>query len=379
MLCLFIIGSIFLVFDFFPKIDDIFKLFQEHNTPRALRILLQFYTVHLLNALRIAGAIPVLAGAMLALYSLEKASNLTTRGGEIIPILTSGFSRWRVAIPFCYTGCALILIMTFVFEVLFPRCHEWPGANSNNYSADVQKAFTQRDLRTGIDIQGDALDLRKQKILSPGFVIPPTLAKKNLFIAAGSAQWLPKKDGRPSGYLLAEVVNFAEHKNSLLASPIFLPTKSPDAPAEKLILTAEDADWIGPEELFFRSEIHPSDLRPRDASFVPISLVDLRHKIKMPATDDQLPLRIEMHRRILQPLHDASLLFLCLPIILSGRFRSKFIVSIILMIVILIHYLMPIACGFFAEYGVVSPLAAAWIPLFIFYPLAAFLFEEYYT
>lgn len=397
LLCLFVIGSIFLVFDFFPKIEDIFKLFQERGSFPAIQILLQYYMVHLLYALRVAGSTPVLAGAMMALYSLEKTSNLSTRGGEIIPILTSGFSRWRVAIPFCYTSCVLIFVLTFIFEVLFPSCQEWPGANSNKYSTETQKARTQRDLHTGVDIQGNTVDLQKQKIISPGFIIPPELAKKNLYIAAGSAQWFPEKDERPSGYLLTEIGNFSELKKTLQASPIFVRSKqrmsiqktsesdfheenvTNAVSTEKLILTAEDGDWIGPEELFICTKIHPSELYQKDVSYVPVSLVDLWRKIKMPSTDKQLRARVEMHRRILQPFLDASLIFLSLPIILSGRFRSKFMVSTLLMVVILFYFLVPVACGFFGEYGVVSPLAAAWIPLFIFYPLAAFLFGEYYT
>lgn len=387
VLCVFISGSLFLAFDFVPKLDDMPKLFQEHGALGALELLAKYYTIHISHIFRLIGGIPILLGAAQALYMMERASNLTTRGGEVIPILTSGFSRWRVAIPFLYTGFFLVVCMTLLNEWFLPGCHGWPGANSNDYKTEVQAAFAQRDLLTGVEIQGAALNLQQMYIRQPRFVV--ALARRNLTISAGTAQWQPKTDARPSGYLLTEVDHFEELRKTLLAEPVTVHVRgvsvaesaSAAAPAvkEKLILLTEDHPWIPADAVFFRTEIMPSGLYKQANSYVPISLADLRRKIEAPSVDPQYDLRVEMHKRILQPFLDMSLLMMCLPIILSGRFRSKLLISAIIVGVSCLYLAIPAFCALLGREGAVTPLVAAWIPLFIFYSVAALLFEEYYT
>ncbi|MDO4550537.1 MAG: LptF/LptG family permease [Planctomycetia bacterium] len=413
-LCLFVGLAIFLVFDCFPKIDDIFELFQKKGIFFGAITLVQYYFIHTFYILRLVGGIPVLVGATLALYSLEKASNLNTRGGEVIPVLTSGFSRWRIAIPFMYTGFFLIIILTLIQECFLPLCKNWPGASNNSYLEKSHNAFTQRDLLTGISFQGDSLDLEQGEIGAPRFIIPSTLATKNVYIVGESAEWYPSPENHSSGYLIKKIENFGELKNFLREHPVFLPQKDflsqstvqntfsdENAPtekdtktimseknsqntsktdsSEKIILTSEDADWIKSDEIFFCTNISPSSFIQQKTPYVPLSLLDLWDKIKKPSTDYQLHSRIEIHSRILKPFLDMSLLLLSLPIILSGRFRSKFFISVILIFIILSYIIIPGICTFLGNHGDVSPLMAAWLPIFIFYSVAAVLFAEFYT
>ncbi len=408
MLCLFIGGSLFLVFDFFPKIDDVSKLFQDKGTAGTLEILAKYYTIHISHVFRLLGGIPILLGAAQALYTLEKGSNLTTRGGEVIPILTSGFSRWRVAIPFLYTGIFLVICSTVLNECFLPGCYAWPGANSNNFSEEARVAFTQRDLFTGVEIQGESLDLRQKWIRAPRVVVPPPLAERSFTVSAAAGQWYPESESHPAGYLMTEVEHFAEIKRMLLADPIYLPVRSVPAaerqksasksgggqnpkitengknsvnpvPRMKLLLLTEDQPWIPTDAIFFCTDVMPSGLYKQGNSFVPISLPDLRRKIASPSVDRQLNLRVEMHSRILQPLLDVALLMTCLPLLLSGRFRSKLFITGMLVGMSCLYMLIPSFTTLLGREGAVTPMVAAWIPVFVFYSLAALLFEEYYT
>ncbi|MDO4584365.1 MAG: LptF/LptG family permease [Planctomycetia bacterium] len=368
-LCFFCVVGIYLLFDMLPKFESIPELFREHSWG-AFSILFQYYTVRILNLLQYTGITFIILGVTITFYSMERNSNLTTRGGEVIPMLTSGFSRWRVAIPFCYTGIFMVLLLTLVLEGFFPYCESWPGANSSSYTPDKTAEMEEkRDFQTGITILGNQLDLETGTIQNPRFIIPISLTHSHVdTLIAATATWMEATSEHPSGYALTNVVDLGR-KTWIFSS----------LSSEKIILSRNQAPWMETGELFICTEMRPTYLRSKAKAFVPESLWKLRQKLAEPNDDFQLETRVALHSRILKPFLEMSLFFLTIPIILSARLRSKLMISILLLGVILLFQLIPILCRGLGERDVVSPFFAAWIPIFVFYSLAAILFDEFYT
>ena len=82
-----------------------------------------------------------------------------------------------------------------------------------------------------------------------------------------------------------------------------------------------------------------------------------------------------IHARLVQPLLDLTLLFLGLPLIVTRESRNVFVAMGICMVVTTAFTL--VAAGA-QDLGAISywpPSLAAWVPLMIFVPLAAWLVE----
>lgn len=366
-LCFFCVIGIYLLFDMLPKFDSIPELFREYSWG-AFQIFFQYYTVRILNLLQYTGITFLILGVTITFYSMERTSNLTTRGGEVIPMLTSGFSRWRVAIPFCYTGILMVLFLTFILEVLFPHCEQWPGANSSSFTPEKNVSMEEkRDFQTGITILGNQLDLVVGSIQNPRFIIPISVTRSHVdTLNAQTALWVDATPEHPSGYILTGVADLGRKNWLFSADP-------------NVILLRGNASWMETGEVFISTEIRPTYLQSKAKAFVPEPIWKLHKKLKEPNDDFQLATRVALHSRILKPFLEMALFFLTIPIILSARLRSKLMISILLLGMILLFQLIPLLCQGLGERGIVSPFFAAWIPIFIFYPLATVLFDEFYT
>ena len=84
-----------------------------------------------------------------------------------------------------------------------------------------------------------------------------------------------------------------------------------------------------------------------------------------------------IHARIVQPFLDMTLLLLGLPLIVTRENRNVFVAMGICMVVTTLFTLVVAGAQDLGEisYWIFTPSLAAWIPLMIFVPLAAWLVE----
>lgn len=378
---IFIGGSLFMLFDILYKSDDLPILFQESKAHGFL-LLMQFYTVRMMNILLYTQFAFISSTTAITFFMLEKNSSATVRGGEVIPMLTSGFSRKRVAIPFFIVGCAFVFFMCFTEEAFYAFCKDWPGANSDSLVGKVEiKSMDMRnDESTGLKIYGTDLDLESKSFLSPKIIIPKerTLGQLDELLAQ-KAVWLPECDDHPAGFMLEEVVNL-EKKNWLPRAvnvPVWIPHLNLELP---VFYTSESASWVSPGNIFIISMLVPEDLTKDKLMFLPESIPDLYRKINNKRQlGPNYRERVEFHSRLLRPFLESTLFFLCIPVILSARLRSKLVIFLIIagltgvnVGLTQIGKLLVIQDGIPAAWG-------AWIPLLILAPVCAVLFDELYT
>ena len=84
-----------------------------------------------------------------------------------------------------------------------------------------------------------------------------------------------------------------------------------------------------------------------------------------------------IHARIVQPLLDMTLLFLGLPLVVTRENRNVFVAMGICMVVTTVFTLVVMGVQSLGEisYWFFTPPLAAWAPLMIFVPLAAWMAE----
>lgn len=378
---IFIGASLFMLFDILYKSDDLPILFQESKM-HGLVVLLQFYMVRMMNILLYTQFAFIMSTTAITFFMLEKNSSMTVRGGEVIPLLTSGFSRKRVAIPFFIVGCAFIWFMCCAEETFYTFCQDWPGANSNSLIGKIEiKTMDMRnDESTGLKIFGTDLDIQSNSFLNPKIGIPKELTKSQLDeLLAQKAVWLPECDDHPAGFMLEGV--FDLDKKNWLAQAVNTPVKLSHLNLElPVFYTSESVPWVSPGNVFIISSLIPEDLTKDKLMFLPESIPNLYRKINSKRqVGPNYRERVEFHSRLLRPFLECSLLFLCIPVILSARLRSKFVIFLIIAALtgvnvglIQIGKLLVIQDGISASWG-------AWFPLIIIAPLCALLFDELYT
>lgn len=378
---IFIGGSLFMLFDILSKSDDLPVLFQDSKTQGVI-VLFQFYTLRMMNILLYTQFAFIMSTTAITFFMLEKNSSSTVRGGEVIPLLTSGFSRKRVAIPFFIVGCLFIFLMCFVEETFYTFCRDWPGANSNSLIGKIEiKTMDMRnDEATGLKIYGTDLDLETNSFSNPKIGIPKerTLGQLDELLAQ-KAVWLPECDDHPAGFMLEGVVNL-EKKNWLPRAvnvPVWLPHLNLELP---VFYTSESSPWVEPGNVFIISMLTPTDLTKEKLMNLPDSIPDLYRKINVKRRlGPNYKERVELHSRLLRPFLECSLLFLCIPVILSARLRSKIVIFLIIAALTGVNIgltkigkLLVIQDGIPAAWG-------AWLPLLILTPVCAVLFDELYT
>ncbi|MBQ2821357.1 MAG: LptF/LptG family permease [Thermoguttaceae bacterium] len=378
---LFIGTSLFVIFDILPNADDVNQLFQK-SPWFAMKTLFQYYSVRMMNLLLYTQFGFVAASTAITFFMLEKSSSATVRGGEVIPMLTSGFSRKRVAVPFFIVGCFFIFSMCALEEVFYANCRDWAGANSGTYTGKIEKQEMdmRNDETTGLKIYGLDLDLETRSFHSAKIGIPKERTFEQMEeILAGSAHWLPENDDHPSGYLLKNVVDL-EKKNWLSRAShkaVPIPGLQSEHP---VFFTSETASWVKPGELFFISMLPPEKLAKKGIGFLPPSIPELYREVNQ--TRQIYPYyaeRAALHIRILRPFVEALLLFLLIPVILSARVRSKVFVFFCLAGLTGLNIgLVELGRALVVQEGIPASVGA-WTPILVLVPLSAILFDELYT
>ncbi len=378
---LFICISLFVIFDILPNTDEVNQLFQESSLG-ALKTLFQFYSVRMMNLLFYIQFGFISVTTAITFFMLEKSSTATVRGGEVIPLLTSGFSRKRVAIPFFIVGCFFIFSMCALEEVFYANCRDWAGANSRSYTGKIEKQEMdmRNDEATGLKIYGVNLDLENGSFQSARIGIPKERTFEQMEeLHAESAFWLQENDDHPSGYLLKNVADL--EKKRWLANASRKAASIPGLQNElPIFYTSETANWVGRGEVFFISMLPPEKLAKKTIGFLPPSILELYREVNQGRQIyPHYAERVALHIRILRPFVESFLLFLLIPVILSARLRNRFFIFSCLAVLTGLNVgLVEFGRTLVVQEGIPAGIGA-WIPILVLSPLSAVLFDELYT
>ncbi|MDO4628787.1 MAG: LptF/LptG family permease [Planctomycetia bacterium] len=378
---LFIAISIYMLFDILPNAEDVSDMFKV-SVFGALKTLLQYYSVRMMNLMLYIQVAFIASITAITFFMLEKNSSATVRGGEIIPMLTSGFSRKRVAIPFFIIGSTFIFALCGTEELFYTYCRDWPGANSDSYSGKIEKQ--EMDMRndelTGLKIYGASLDLETQSFSNAKIGVPKerTLSQMDE-IQAKTARWMAECDEHPSGYMLEEVDKLAQKSWIQTAShtDVALPALGTELP---IFYTSETADWVPSGNLFIVASVTPEKLARKKTGYLPASIPELYRAVnESNMLDAHHADRAALHIRILRPVTESLLLFVMIPVILSARLRSKITIFFCLAGLTGLNFALVEIGRLLTLHEGIPASVGAWIPIIVLAGVSAVLFEELYT
>jgi lipopolysaccharide export LptBFGC system permease protein LptF len=79
---------------------------------------------------------------------------------------------------------------------------------------------------------------------------------------------------------------------------------------------------------------------------------------------------VTLHGRFVRPILDVCLVVIGLSLVLPRRGRSPFLAVGLAMGLVAVFLIVAITCEFLGNSGWIGPSLAAWLPLFLFVPLA---------
>lgn len=341
------------VIDAFTNLEE-FMLHAEKNGG-LLRVLGMYYGYRLISFFDATSPIISLASGMFALSWLERHNELTA-------LLAAGITRWRIAKPAILFTLFVSLLAIGNREFVLPSIRFVIARNAQDLDGQTQKNFEARyDHETEILFRGKSYQEALQRLESPSLLMPPLLAELGPQIDAANAVWEPAATEHPAGYLLRGVSR---------------PPDIDSLPALKLkdstvIYTAEDSPWLKPNECFVTSGVSFEQMIGSSNWSLYSSTVNLINAISNPSLGVGADVPLRVHARFVAPFLDISLVLLGLPLVLGPSRRGVFVAVGLCVLTTVAFFLTILGFHALAMSYILGPSFAAWAPLMVMAPLAA--------
>jgi lipopolysaccharide export system permease protein len=357
VICFFSLAGLYIVIDAFGHLDHFVDYADTHGN--LLATMGEFYAYRSLAFFDWMSGILALVAAMFTVTWIQRHQEMTA-------LLAAGIPRLRVLRPVLVAAIFVSLLAVANRELVIPQTREHLATDTKNLGGKQEAAMQARfDSQTDILLGGETIVFAEEKIIHPNFVLPVGLDQYGRQLTAAEAVYLPARDGLDSGYLLRGVTS---PKVLLTQSSLQLDGKS-------VILTRQDANWLGPNEVFVVSGVSFEFLSAGSTWRDYASTRELVHELRSPSTDLGADVRYAIHSRILQPLLDTTLLFLGLPLVVSRGNRNPYLAIGMCVTVVALFMIVKLGCQSLCLTGWLQPPLAAWLPLMLFAPIAVLMAE----
>lgn len=344
--------GLFMIVDFFDRLEEFIVIAETEGS--MLSVAIEFYAPRVLSFFdRISGLVALIAAVFVVTW--------IQRSRELIAIYAGGIHLRRVMRPILI---CVILVAVFGIvnrEVLIPSYkHRLTRDTRNWFGQDEVKIRPMYDRMTGVFLNGKAAVIADQKILSPIMQLPPGISSRFDRVVAESARYLPADENHPAGYLFLNV-NLPDKVDEI---------ENAIDRGEVLLYTPLENEWLEPGTCFLTSRISVTDLTKKESNAVYSSTMELVTDFRNPSRNYNSTSHVLVHARLLQPLLDISLLFIGLPLVVSNKNQNVFLAIGLNLVLVVFYFLTQLLSHTLGTEGFVSPALAAWIPIFIFVPLA---------
>jgi lipopolysaccharide export system permease protein len=348
VVCLVSLIALYVVIDLFNNIDE----FVQHGQGffSSLGHIASYYaymSMHIFD--RLSEAIVLLA-AMFTVAWLQ-------RNNELLPQLSAGISTHRVVRPVLLSACALVFVNVANQELLIPNVRpvirDDPRGDKH---VSVQGAFDGN----GIHLKGETATRREQCVQKFVCTIPEGVGNGSLVVLqAKEARYVPPGEG--------------EHTGGWLLTG----TQPPEVPG----WTRKDVlEMIDPGKYFLHSADVDFDCLTRDRKwFYQISTWRLYQELGRASSSRLASMAVFFHMRLTRPLLGMILVVMGLSVILRDQNRNVFISAGVCLVLCAVFFAACLGTKYLGDREFLSPALAAWLPVFVFGPLALVQFDAIHT
>lgn len=350
-ICLFSLLGLYLVVDLFNNIDDFTRV--KGGFGETLEHIGMYYAIQTTFIFDQLSEAIILLGAVFTMAWMQ-------RNNEVLPLLSAGVSTRRIIRPVLFSACLMVFVNIANQEFLIPELGAIPitrGDPNHEKGLVVRGAFDSNDIfvtgRTAVrnDLHVDKFNCDIPNTIAPGSI---------LHLQAERAFYIPPKENQPrtGGWKLTKT------------SPLeFSRWNRPDV--------LEQID----EDTYFLYTDVDFDTVTRDSRkwFQKQSTYNVYREMNKGGSNRQARMAVFFHMRLTRPILGMILVIMGLSIILRDQNRNVFISAGFCLILCAAFYTATITGKYLGDKEFVAPAMAAWLPVFVFGPLAFVLFDAIHT
>jgi len=352
LICLLSLIGLYVVIDAFGHLEEFSEQVDENGS--LLGVIGSYYSYQSLDLFDRTSGILAMMAAMFTITWLQ-------RHNEFTALMAAGISKFRTVRPLLFAAIALSLLSALNRELVLPQLRdELTQGISSSSGSDYREIEALYDSRTDVLIGGEKVSLGERRIVKPTFILPESLSQYGQQLVAEDAYYKEATEDRPSGYLLEEV--------SVPANMDRYPSLRLDE--QLVVVTARDAPWLEIREVFVVSQLSFEMLANGSAWRRYASLSELIQELNHPTTELNADIRVAVHKRLVQPITDCTMLLLGLPLMLARGSRNVFLSVGICLAAAVSFSLVLLVCQSLGGLGLLRPSLAAWLPLMLFVPIA---------
>jgi lipopolysaccharide export system permease protein len=334
------------VFDLFTNLDSLLQAGKAAGSiPKVIGMYYFFKSI----------PIVMMVSSILGLGSAMVTVAVLMRNNELIPIQAAGVPALRIVRPLIIAIIGVAAFFCVLREAVLPHFQTELVMAAKDFAEEKGTLLNVIiDNETNVNILGDKIFRRDQRISKPEFIIPKPTARQTIHLKAENAFYHPAQQGHPAGFLLE---NVTEKYESVVYE------------GKPILITPQDADWLKPDQCFITTRVPFDYLASSDAWKKYASLWDLILAAKNKSLDVGNQIHATIHTRLVQPILDISLLFLGLPVLLACGDRNIFKALGVSGLILVLFLVVCSACQFLGANNEM-PVLGAWLPLMIFVPMA---------
>ena len=355
VICFVSLTGLYTVIDAFGRLDDFTG--EGRSLSEAFSAAAWYYSLQSIGFFNKTSGVLAMIAAMFTITWAQRHNEMTA-------LLAAGLPRIRVLRSVIAAALVIAVISTLLRELVIPNLRTELAIDSKSVGGEALVELAPRyDNQSDILVGGQQVAIQRGVVVEPKFDLPPAFAADLGESITGSeaVYYKPTKE-RPAGFLIRDV---ERPINIDTRSSIFLHDGSP------LVVTRRDAAWLKPGEVFVVTGV-PIELLIAGGNWRDYaSTAELIREMANPSTELGPDVSVAAHTRLAQPFLDATLLLIGLPLVVSRGARSPYIAVGLSIAVVAGFFLISLSGQSLGVGGWLSPAFAAWLPLFIFAPLAA--------
>jgi lipopolysaccharide export system permease protein len=358
VICFISLTGLYIVIDAFANLDNFVDYSKENGG--LLSVVVEHYSYRAVTFFDRTSGILCLISAVFTVTWFQRHNEMTA-------LMAAGISRWRVVTPIMAAVVIVSLLAAGNRELVMPKIRGELTRDANNLNSTAAVPLASRyDSETDILLDGVHVLPTTGRIEQPSFVMPAKLAAYGRQYSAQVAEYLPADGQRPAGYLLRGVTE-----------PTALKSRASLAlDDERVIYMPGDTTGLADDEVFVASRVSLDLLTSGSNWRDYASTGELVAELRNPSVDLGNDVRVALHRRLLQPFMDGTLLLLGLPLIISRDNRNPFIGIGLCLAIVAGFFVVSLGCQSLGVSGWLRPSLASWLPLILFVPLAAALTDS---
>jgi len=368
LVCFLSLSGLFVIVHAFTNLEEIALLSKNEDSIR--ESLLNFYGPRVLNFFNQTCPLIALVAGIFTFTILEKSQEITV-------LEAAGANKYRIIRPVLIAVVILLGLVALNRELVIPNYRDQLVQSVQDQTGNKLRPIVYfQDPQTGIVIRSGQVQLADDTIRDPVIQLvspraehrspatsadPPQKPFEPLTIEAEIAEYAAANAHHPAGYLLGGIKEPGD----------FQELAQVDAGTQRMIFRSPRDQWLDEGECFLTLEVTPPQIAsgPETAQYAPVT--ELIAANRRPSAHFSNRQRVEVHRRIMQPLLDLSLVLLGLPIVVCRGERNVFYAAGICMAVVITLMSSTMASHALGGIRIINPPAlAAWLPILVFTPFA---------